>query len=82
MDNIELKANLHLFIDKLENNSLLNEYYNELKRILNISQGKIWDSLSDEQKKELLISIEESEDEDNLLDNETVMGKYKKWLKK
>jgi TRAP-type C4-dicarboxylate transport system substrate-binding protein len=61
---------------------LLNEYYNELKRVLNISQGKIWDSLSEEQKKELLISFEESEDDNNLLDNETVMGKYKKWLKK
>jgi hypothetical protein len=82
MDNVELKANLHSFIDKLENNNLLHEYYNELKRILSLSQGKIWDSLTEEQKKEVLISFEESEDDSNLLDNETVMSRYKKWLKK
>ncbi len=80
MNNIELKANLHLLIDKLDNTNLLKEYYNELKKIITISQGKIWDSLSDEQRKEVLLSYSESEDETNLLDSETVMKKYKKWL--
>ncbi len=31
-------------------------------------------------KKEVLISFEESEDENNLIDTDKVMSKYKKWL--
>lgn len=80
MNNIELKTNLHSFIDKLDNTSLLKEYYNELKKIITISQGRIWDTLSEDQKKQVLLSFEESEDETNLLDNDAVMGKYKKWF--
>lgn len=80
MNKIELKANLHSLIDQLDNNSLLVEYYNELKKIIGSSHEKMWDKLTDEQKKEVLISFEESEDEANLVDNEIVMNKYKKWF--
>jgi hypothetical protein len=76
----ELKSNLHHLIDKLGNTELLEEYYNEIKSIVNSSKHRIWDSLTEDQKKEVLLSFDESNDESNLIDNEEVMNKYKKWL--
>jgi hypothetical protein len=37
----------------------------------------IWDSLSEEQKNEVLLSYAESEMEENLIDENVVMEKYK-----
>ncbi len=76
----ELKSNLHNLIDQVESKNLLEEYYAELKRIVSSSKHKIWDTLSEEEKKEILMSYEESEDEKNLVDSNMVMEKYKKWL--
>ena len=80
MDKIELKSNLHSFIDQIENIELLKEYYIELKRLINNKKSKIWDSLTEEQRKEILLSYEESEDDENLIDNNEVMKKYDKWI--
>ena len=76
----KLKSNLHDLIEQVESKNLLEEYYGELKRIVSSSKGKIWDTLSEEEKKEILLSYEESEDEKNLVDSDMVMEKYKKWL--
>jgi hypothetical protein len=80
MNKTALKSNLHKMIDLIENQNLLEEYYNEMKAILEKSQGNIWDKLTEDQKKEVLLSYEESGDEKNLLLNEDVMKKYKNWL--
>ncbi len=80
MNKIELKANLHGLIDQIDSMSILKEYYNELKSILSSNKTSVWDTLSEEQKKEVLLSFEESENDDNLLDNDEVMNKYKEWL--
>ena len=76
----ELRANLHNFIDQIENIHLLEEYYNEMKKLITSSKSSIWDTLTEEQKREVLLSFEESEDDDNLIDNDEVMERYKKWL--
>ena len=80
MDKIELKSNLHSFIDQIENIELIKEYYIELKRLINNKKSKIWDSLTVEQRKEILLSYEESEDDEKLIDNNEVMKKYDKWI--
>lgn len=80
MNKVELKTNLHSFIDQIENTDLLREYYLEMKRLLTIKKSKIWDSLTDEQKNEILLSFNESEDEENLIDNDEVMKRYSKWI--
>ena len=47
----------------------------------NIEQtGGLWDTLSKEDQEELLISIEESKDEANLISNEEVLKSLEKWL--
>lgn len=75
-----LKSDLHKFIDQIENEHLLKEYYLELKHLIEQQKNGAWSNLTEEQKKELLLSYEESEDERNLIDHEEVMKKYHKWL--
>lgn len=80
MDKVELRSNLHTFIDQIENIELLKEYYWEMKRLINTKKARIWDALTEIQKKEILLSYEESENDNNLIDHEEVIKKYKKWL--
>ncbi len=80
MNKTVLKTNLHKLIDQIESQNLLEEYYNEMKTLIQKTKVSAWDSLTEEQKKEVLLSYEESENGDNLLDNDTVMKKYKDWL--
>ena len=79
MDEIQLKSRLHSFIDQIDNVELLKDYYNELKGIIRNKKSRIWDSLSEQQKIEILLSYEESEQDENLIDNDEVMKKYDKW---
>jgi len=80
MKTSELRANIHEFVDQIESVHLLEDYYQEMKKLIKSSSSKIWDTLSDEQRREVLLSFEESEDELGLISNEDVMGRYKKWL--
>lgn len=79
MDKIQLKSGIHAFIDQIDNIELLKEYYIELKGLIKSKKAHIWDSLSEEQKREVLLSYDESEQDDNLIDNDEVMKKYEKW---
>ena len=79
METIELKSQLHRLIDQLNDPVILDQYYEEIKRIVNLSKSGLWDSLNEDQKQEVLLSFEESENDDNLVDHETVMRKYNQW---
>ena len=79
MDKVQLKSSIHTFIDQIDNIELLKAYYNELKGLIKNKNTDLWDSLSERQKKEVLLSFDESEQDENLIDNEEVMKKYEKW---
>ena len=80
MNKTTLKSNLHKFIDQIDSVSLLEEYYQEMKNLIHQSNISAWDTLTEEQKMEILLSYEESENEENLIDNDSVMKKYTHWL--
>jgi len=80
MNSIELKTGIHAFIDQIDNIHLLEDYYQEMKKLIKSSHYSIWDTLSDDQKQEVLLSFKESEDDNNLIDNDEVMKTYQKWL--
>ena len=67
MSTIELKSNLHKIVDKIDNEQLLQTIYDFLKLSENSQEGQIWKSLTEEQKKEVYLSYEESEDDKNLV---------------
>ena len=82
MKEAEIKTNFHKLIDSIENEELLSNFYNILRQRKNSSTGKLWDSLTQSQQNEVLLSDKESENENNLLSHKNVMKKHKKWLGK
>lgn len=72
MGTIELKSSLHKIVDKINNEELLRTVYDFLKLRENSEEGRIWKTLTEDQKKEVYLSYEESEDDRNLVDWEAV----------
>ena len=67
MGTIELKSNLHKLVDKINNEELLRTIHDFLKLRENSEEGRIWKSLTEDQKKEVFLSYEESENDRNLI---------------
>jgi hypothetical protein len=72
MGTIELKSNIHKIVDGIQNEQLLKTIYDFLKVRETAKPGVLWSSLTEEQKQEVLLAYDESEDESNLIDREKV----------
>ncbi len=77
MGTIELKSNLHQIVDRIKDERLLQAIYSFLKERENSKDSSMWDSLTDQQKKEVLLAYDESEDEANLIEDKDVWKKLK-----
>jgi hypothetical protein len=75
MGTIELKSDLHKILDRIDNEQLLRAIYDFLKQRENSVEGQIWKTLTEEQKKEVYLSYEESKDDNNLIDWEDIKKK-------
>ena len=73
----EIKNNFHRLIDKVEDGETLMYFY----KVFSDSIESKWE-ISDKEKKQIMEAYEESEDENNLIDFETVKEKHMKWLSK
>lgn len=67
MSTVELKSNMHALIDRIESDELLQSVYDFLLIKERSKPGKLWESLTEEQKKEVLLAYEESENEENII---------------
>jgi hypothetical protein len=76
MGTIQLKSDLHKLLDGIENEQLLRTIYDFLKQGEQSNEGQIWKTLTEEQKKEVYLSYEESQDDNNLVEWEIVKKKY------
>lgn len=76
MGTVELKSDIHKILDRIENEQLLRTIYDFLKQGGNSQEGQIWKTLTEEQKKEVYLSYEESQDDKSLIDWDTVKKKY------
>lgn len=68
MGAVDLKTNIHKIVDGIQSEQLLQTLYDFLKIREKNKPGLIWDSLTEEQKQEVLLSYEESEDDNNLVE--------------
>ncbi len=73
MKTIELKTNLHELIDSFQNTELLESVLEFLTENKNATPGGLWESLTAEQKGEVLDAYKESESEDNLTPHSEVL---------
>jgi len=76
MGTTELKSDLRKILDRIEDEQLLRTIYDFLKQSENAEVGQIWKTLTDEQRKEVYASYEESKDDKNLTSWEEVKKKY------
>jgi hypothetical protein len=76
MGTIELKSDLHKILDKIDNEQLLRTIYDFLKQSQGTGEGQIWKTLTEEQKKELYLSYEESQDDKNLIPWDEIKRKF------
>lgn len=76
MGTIELKSDLRKILDRIEDEQLLHAVYDFLKQGEGAEVGQICKTLTDEQKKEVYASYEESKDENSLTSWEDVKKKY------
>jgi hypothetical protein len=80
MNAIELKKNFHLLIDSIDNENLLVSFYDLIKKRSSTKEGQLWGKLTNQEQEELLSALEESENPENLISNEEMVKKHKKWL--
>jgi len=80
MNTIELKQNFHNLIDSIDNENLLINFYDLIKKRSSAKEGQLWNKLTDQEQKELLLSLEESKNPENLISHEEMKMKHKKWL--
>jgi hypothetical protein len=80
MNTIELKQNFHHLIDSIDNENLLINFYNLIKKRSLAKEGQLWNKLTDQEQEELLLSLEESENPENLISHDEMIKKHKKWL--
>jgi len=79
---MRIKEAFHEWIDKVENEETLKGYFELIQWLSRNHTGGLWDTLSAEEKDELLLSFEESFDTGNLIGHEQVKGQHDKWLRK
>ncbi len=80
MSNLELKGNILEMVAHIDDRSILEELEAFITNFMERDNGEddFWDEISDLEKSELLLAIEESEHEENLVPHEEVMKKYSK----
>lgn len=76
MSTVDLKSDLHKILDKIDNEELLRTVYDFLKEGENTTEGAIWKTLTENQRKEVFLSLEESDDETKLVNWEDIKKKY------
>jgi hypothetical protein len=75
-----IKQKLHDLIDSIDNDSILNHVYELISQKNTSTESDLWSKLTDGQQKEVLLSLEESEEPYNLISQEEVKKNHKKWL--
>jgi hypothetical protein len=80
MTTLELKHNFHQLIDSIENENILEKFYELMLRKKSSKDGLLWSRLSKEEIDGLLASNEEVENPVNQISHDDMRKKYSKWL--
>lgn len=65
-----IKSSIHVLIDEIENEQLLETIRDFLTLKKNSKPGQLWEELPEEKKREILLTLEESDDESTLISKE------------
>lgn len=76
MNKTELKKSFHLLIDSIDNENLLINFYDILKKKSSANEGQLWERLTNQEKEELLLALEESDNPENLISQDVMKKKH------
>ncbi len=76
------KDEFHRLIEAIEDEEVVKAYFKLIQKLNDNQTGELWNSLTPEEKEELLISYGESFDSNNLISHNEVKKQHDKWLKK
>ena len=77
---LELKTNFHKLIDEINNDEVLNQFYEILSSTRDRQEGMLWNKLSNTEQKVLVETEKLSHRDENLLSHDEMKLKNKKWL--
>ena len=80
MKAIEIKTNFHHLIDQIDNEKLLIKLYRIMEQASSITDGELWNRLSEAEQTELLKIEGEVQSDQDLIPNEQMQSKHKRWL--
>ena len=80
MNTLALKSNFHKLIDDINNESILNSFYEIMSNAKDHTEGSLWSRLSAEDKQDLIETEKESHHLDNLIPHSEMKTKHNKWL--
>ena len=80
MNALEIKTNFHHLIDQINNEELLIKLYHVMEQASSTVDGKLWSRLTEDEQIELLKIEKEIQSDPNLISNEQMQTKHKKWL--
>jgi len=80
MTTIELRNNLHHLVDSIDNENILQQFYDLMLKKRESKDGKLWNKLSKDEIDELLLANEECENPDNVIPHEEIKKQYSQWL--
>lgn len=75
MDTVKLESDLHKLVDDIQNVQLLQAVHDFLKSGNRSKNGKIWEQLTEEQRNQVLLAFEESEEDYNLIEQKDAFKK-------
>jgi len=80
MNAIETRTNFHHLIDQITNDQLLNKLYHIMEQASMAADGQLWSRLTEDEQIELLKIEREVQSDINLIPNDQMQEKHKKWL--
>jgi hypothetical protein len=80
MSTAELKKKFHRLIETINDDEMLNSYFELISQLKTQETGQLYKKLTKEQKLELNLAYNESFDSTNLLSHIEVISQHKKWL--
>ena len=80
MKALELNNSFHNFIDSIDNEVLLLNFYHLIKNRHAAKDGELWEQLTYKEQEELLLLSEEADLGTNYISHDKMKTKHKKWL--
>lgn len=71
---------MHDLIDSIDNDNLLINFYDLIKRRTSTKEGQLWGKLTKQEQEELLLTLEEINKPENMISQDEMKKKHRKWL--